>query len=97
MAIVDVVAAAIWAATTTMPIVVALLADALGSGIVSSLARPGGNVTGLTFFAPELNAKRLELLKEILPGLTDVGILLNSVNPINEPILPEMSSCRSAP
>jgi len=79
-------------ASTTMPIVVAVVADALGSGIVSSLARPGANVTGLTFFAPELNAKRLELLKEALPGLTDVGILLNSTNPINEPILPQMSS-----
>jgi putative ABC transport system substrate-binding protein len=54
-------------ATTTMPIVVAGVADALGSGIVSSLARPDGNVTGLTFFAPELNAKRLELLKETMP------------------------------
>jgi putative ABC transport system substrate-binding protein len=78
-------------ATTMMPIVVAVVADALGSGIVSSLARPGGNVTGLTFFAPELNAKRLELLKETLPGLTDVGILLNLVNPMNEPILAHMS------
>ena len=78
-------------ATTTMPIVVAVVADALGSGVVSSLSRPGGNVTGLTFFAPELNAKRLELLKETLPGLTDVSILLNLVNPMNEPILPQMS------
>jgi putative tryptophan/tyrosine transport system substrate-binding protein len=78
-------------ATTTMPIVVAGVADALGSGIVSSLARPDGNVTGLTFFAPELNAKRLELLKETMPGLTDVGILLNLVNPMNEPILAHMS------
>jgi putative tryptophan/tyrosine transport system substrate-binding protein len=77
--------------TTTMPIVVAGVADALGSGIVSSLARPDGNVTGLTFFAPELNAKRLELLKETMPGLTDVGILLNLVNPMNEPILAHMS------
>ena len=77
---------------TTIPVVFAVVADALGSGILSSLARPGGNVTGLTFFAPELNAKQLELLKAILPGLTDVGILLNSANPINEPILPQMSS-----
>ena len=76
---------------TTIPVVVAAVADALGSGIVSSLARPGGNVTGLTFFAPELNAKRLELLTETLPNLTDVGILLNLVNPMNEPILPQMS------
>jgi len=76
-------------ATTTIPIVMAVVGDALGSGIVSSLARPGGNVTGMTFFNPELAAKRLELLKETLPGLTDVGLLL--LNPINESILPEMS------
>jgi putative ABC transport system substrate-binding protein len=79
-------------ATTTIPIVVAVVGDALGSGLVSSLARPGGNVTGLTFFSPELNAKRLELLKEVLSGLTDVGILLNSANPTNEPVLAQMSS-----
>src|SRR6516165_1424275 len=79
-------------ATTTIPIVCAVVGDALASGIVSSLARPGGNVTGLTFFNPELAAKRLELLKEILPELTDVGILLNSANPINDPILPQMNS-----
>src|SRR5262245_2002282 len=79
-------------ATTTIPIVCAVVGDALGSGIVSSLARPDGNVTGLTFFNPELAAKRLELLKEILPELTDVAILLNSANPINDPILPHMSS-----
>src|SRR5262249_40101136 len=57
-------------ATTTIPIVVAVFADPLATGIVSSLARPGGNVTGLTFFNPELAAKRLELLKEVLPDLT---------------------------
>jgi putative ABC transport system substrate-binding protein len=79
-------------ATTTIPIVCAVVGDALASGVVSSLARPSGNVTGLTFFNPELAAKRLELLKEVLPDLTDVGILLNSANPINDPILPQMSS-----
>jgi putative tryptophan/tyrosine transport system substrate-binding protein len=78
-------------ATTTIPIVMAVVGDALGSGIVSSLARPGGNVTGLTFFNPELAAKRLELLKEALPGLTDVGLLLNLANPVNESILPQMN------
>ena len=78
-------------ATTTTPIVMAVVGDALGSGIVSSLARPGGNVTGLTFFNPELAAKRVELLKEAIPGLTDVGILLNLKNPMNEPVLPQMS------
>ena len=80
---------------TTIPVVLAVVADPLGSGIVSSLARPGGNVTGLTYFQPELAAKRLELLKEIMPGLTDVGILLNSTNPANEPIVPHMSGSPS--
>jgi putative tryptophan/tyrosine transport system substrate-binding protein len=78
-------------ATSTIPIVMAVVGDALGSGLVSSLARPGGNMTGLTFFNPELAAKRLELLKETIPGLTDAGILLNLANPINEPILLQMS------
>ena len=79
-------------ATTTIPIVCAVVGDALGSGIVLSLGRPGGNVTGLTFFNPELAAKRLELLKEALPAVTDVGILPNLANPINDPILPQMYS-----
>ena len=79
-------------ATTTIPVVFAVVGDALGSGIVSSLARPEANVTGSTYFNPELAAKRLELLKEAMPGLTNVGILLNLANPMNEPILPKMSS-----
>jgi putative ABC transport system substrate-binding protein len=74
-------------ATATIPIVMATSGDAEASGLVASLARPGGNVTGLTFFNPELAAKRFELLKEILPGLTEVGLLLNPANPINEPIV----------
>jgi putative ABC transport system substrate-binding protein len=79
-------------ATTKIPVVFAVVGDALGSGIVSSLARPEANVTGSTYFNPELAAKRLELLKEAMPGLTNVGILLNLANPMNEPILPKMSS-----
>jgi putative ABC transport system substrate-binding protein len=75
-------------ATATIPIVMATSGDAEASGLVASLARPGGNVTGLTFFNPELAAKRCELLKESLPGLTEVGLLLNPANPINEPIVP---------
>ena len=75
-------------ATATIPIVMATSGDAEASGLVASLARPGGNVTGLTFFNPELAAKRFELLKEILPSLTEVGLLLNPANPINEPIVP---------
>ena len=64
-------------ATSTIPIVIAVVGDAVASGLVASLARPGGNVTGLTFFQPELNAKRLELMKETIPDLIDVGVLLN--------------------
>src|SRR5262245_30730616 len=77
-------------ATSTIPIVMAGSGDAEASGLVSSLARPGGNVTGMTFFNPELAAKRLELLKDIVPGLKDVGVLLNPANPVNEPIIPAM-------
>src|SRR5215218_4441108 len=74
--------------TNTVPIVVAVIADPEASGVVATLAKPGGNVTGLTYFTPELSAKRLELLKETLPGLTDVGVLLNRINPANAPIVP---------
>ena len=77
-------------ATATIPIVMAVSGDAVASGLVSSIARPAGNVTGLTFFTPELAVKRLELLKESVPGLTKVGVLLNKANPISEPIVPAM-------
>jgi putative tryptophan/tyrosine transport system substrate-binding protein len=73
--------------TSTTPIVVAVIADPEASGVVASLARPGGNLTGLTYFTPELSAKRLELLKETMPGLTDVGVLINPDNPANAPIV----------
>jgi len=77
-------------ATTTIPIVFATAADAVASGLVASLTQPGGNVTGSTHFVPELSAKQLELLKEAIPGLTDVAILLNPANPMNEPVVPAM-------
>jgi putative ABC transport system substrate-binding protein len=76
--------------TSTIPIVVAVIGDAEASGVVASLARPGGNLTGSTFFNPELAAKRLELLKETMPSLADVGVLLNPVNPIDETIVATM-------
>jgi len=77
-------------ATTTIPIVMAVVADALASGLVASLARPGGNVTGMTYFVPELAAKRLELLKEAVPSLLHAGVLFNSANPSHEPVLSAM-------
>jgi putative ABC transport system substrate-binding protein len=67
-------------ATTIIPIVVAIAGDAVATGLVPSLARPGGNLTGSTFFFPEMNAKRLEMLKEALPTLKRVAVLLNDDN-----------------
>ncbi len=64
-------------ATTTIPIVMAVAGDAVATGLVESLARPGGNISGSTFFGPELSAKRLELLKTALPRLAKVAVLLN--------------------
>ena len=62
-------------ATTTIPIVMANAADPVGAGLVASLARPGGNVTGLAGLAPELNTKRLEILKDAVHKLARVGLL----------------------
>jgi putative ABC transport system substrate-binding protein len=64
-------------AAGTIPIVFAAVSDPVGTGLVASLARPGGNVTGLSIFAPELSGKRLELLKEAFPKVTRVVILWN--------------------
>lgn len=63
------------AATSTVPIVIAAAADVVGAGLVASLARPGGNVTGLTLLIPDLAAKQLQLIKEFVPMLARVGIL----------------------
>src|SRR5262249_59430454 len=68
-------------ATTTIPIVMGAVGDPLGIGIVTNLARPGGNVTGFSSRAAELEAKRLQLLKEVVPGLSRVAILFNPTNP----------------
>jgi putative ABC transport system substrate-binding protein len=77
-------------ATTTLPIVMVVSGDAVATGIVASLARPGGNVTGSTFFDPELHAKRLELIKEAWPSASRVAILLNLDNPLNAPLMQAM-------
>ena len=62
-------------ATTTIPIVMTNAGDPVGAGLVASLARPGGNVTGISNLAPELNSKRLEVLKDAVPKLARVGFL----------------------
>src|SRR4029453_53930 len=73
----DLVAAAAKRETQTIPIVMAVSTDPVGTGFVASLARPGGNVTGLTNVAPELSAKRVELLKEAAPGVSRLAFLWN--------------------
>src|SRR5215475_12999975 len=66
-------------ATTTIPIVITTSGDPVAQGLVASLARPGGNVTGLSSLVPELNSKRLEILKDAVPKLARVGFLRSSL------------------
>jgi len=68
-------------ATNTIPIVFASSANPVKDGLVASYARPGGNVTGFTINAPELEGKRLQTLKDVVPGLSRVAVMLNSANP----------------
>src|SRR5262249_13854263 len=68
-------------ATSTIPIVMTAAGDPLASGLIASLAHPGGNVTGLSLMVPDIAGKRLELLKELLPRLTRVAVLWNAANP----------------
>jgi putative ABC transport system substrate-binding protein len=77
-------------ATNTIPIVMAQDSDPVGSGFVASLARPGGNITGLSTLAPEVSGKRLELLKEIIPKLSRVAVLGISTRPGNAQSLKEV-------
>ena len=79
-------------ATTTIPIVMAASGDAVATGLVASLARPGGNITGSTSFSQQLHAKRLELLKEAMPNLGLVGVLFNPRNPAFTTDLQEMET-----
>jgi putative tryptophan/tyrosine transport system substrate-binding protein len=76
-------------ATATIPIVFSIGTDPVSLGLVASLNRPGGNVTGVTFLAQELTAKRLELLHEIVPAATSIGVLTNPSAPTTEAELRE--------
>jgi putative tryptophan/tyrosine transport system substrate-binding protein len=70
-------------ATATIPIVLASAGDPVATGLVASLARPGGNVTGFTNLAAELSGKRLELLRQMIPGLSRVGLLIHGTDPLD--------------
>jgi putative ABC transport system substrate-binding protein len=76
-------------ATSTIPIVMASAGDPVGTGFVASLAHPGGNITGMTGISAELSGKRVELLRELVPGLTRVGLLVNPTNPFARPFVEE--------
>src|SRR3954471_20841300 len=69
-------------ATSSIPVVMAVIAEPIGPGAIGQLARPGGNVTGLSSFATELQGKRVEIMKEMLPGMKKIGALLNMANPV---------------
>jgi putative ABC transport system substrate-binding protein len=83
-------------ATDTIPIVVGVIGEAVAIGAVDTLARPGGNVTAQAFFVAELNAKRLEVLKEAFPRVGRVGVLLKRDNPANGPVLRTMEHTAQA-
>ncbi len=82
--------------TKAIPIVMTFVSDPVGFGFVASLARPGGNITGLTNFGPELSGKRLELLKEVLPRSSRVAILLDPAVPLYAFLLKEMRAPATA-
>ena len=83
-------------ATTTIPIVFSVGSDPLRLGIVASLNRPGGNVTGVSYLSGPLTAKQLELLHEAVPKATAIGILLNPTNPLTDPAAKEVAMAAQA-
>ena len=84
-------------ATSTIPIVMGgIAADPVETGLVASLARPGGNITGMSMMTSQLGGKRLELFKEIMPGLSRVGVLWNPLNPAYGPVLKELETAAQA-
>jgi ABC-type uncharacterized transport system substrate-binding protein len=76
--------------TETIPVVMTGTGDPVGTGLVASLSRPGGNVTGLSSLGPDLNTKRLELLKETVPAASHIAVLFNGANPSNVAALKEI-------
>ena len=83
-------------ATSTIPIVMAAVGDPVATGLVASLARPGGNLTGPSLMLPELIGKQLELLKEVVPKVSRVAVLWNSANPLGPPQMREAEGAARA-
>ncbi len=83
-------------ATSTIPIVMASSADAVGGGLVASLGRPGGNVTGVTTMLAEMSAKRLQLLKEVAPNVSRVAVLWDPAIPWHRALLKEVEAAAPA-
>jgi putative tryptophan/tyrosine transport system substrate-binding protein len=79
-------------ATSTIPIIMALVVDPVGSRLVKSLARPGGNVTGLSMMTSDLNSKRLQMLKDVVPGLTRVAVLWNPDHPFHHQVIKDLKA-----
>jgi len=82
--------------TRTVPIVMSLVMDPVGSGLVPSLAHPGGNVTGISMMAPDLVGKQLQVLKEVVPKVSRVALLRNPANPASAPWLREAEAAARA-
>jgi ABC-type uncharacterized transport system substrate-binding protein len=79
-------------ATSTIPIIMALVVDPVGSRLVKSLARPGGNVTGLSMMTSDLNSKRLQMLKDVVPGLARVSVLWNPDHPFHHQVIKDLKA-----
>jgi putative ABC transport system substrate-binding protein len=84
------------AATTTIPIVFSGGADPVQAGLVPSLSRPGGNITGVTTMNSELGAKRLGILRELLPLAANIGVIVNPISPLTEPFLADLRTAAEA-
>jgi putative ABC transport system substrate-binding protein len=89
-------ALAVKKATTSIPCVMVAVGDPVGTGLVQSLASPGGNLTGLTSIAPELEGKRLELLRDVVPGLSQVAVLWNPGNAYMNETIKEVQAAAKA-